>query len=85
MKEERASFASGRHMHWTTGFERGGCAVRGGLRLPGLVRPAPRAQPLRGLRHLADQERLLPPPRMGPRHDQGRESKKSQQEFLTSL
>ena len=68
-----------------TGFERGSCVVRRGLRLPGLVRPAPRAQPLRGLRHLADQERLLPPPRMGPSHDQGRKSKKSQQDILTQL
>ena len=68
-------------MHWT-GFERGGCAVRRGLCLPGLVRPAPRAQPLRGLRHLADQERLLPPPRLGPRHDQGRKSEQFQQPNL---
>ena len=56
-----------------------------GLRLPGLVRPAPRAQPLRGLRHLADQERLLPPPRMGPRHDQGRKSKEDFQAFNLCL
>ena len=71
-------------MHWT-GFERGGGAVRRGLRLPGLVRPAPRAQPLRGVRHLADQERLLPPPRMGPRHDQGLKPKEPQLNFQQVL